>query len=129
MDIYAMIKDAISLAQKGDNLDLMRKLFDVQAELLDLQNRNLELERENMALREAEKIKEHIEYNPARTLIYQIDDGDKIGPYCTTCFEKEGKLYSMRLWDVGRWHCPVCDGIVPEEGMENDLNNLDSSFI
>ena len=117
MELYAVIKDAISMAQKADNIDLMKKLYDVQAELLDLQNRNLELEQENMALKVAAKIKEHIEYNPARTLIYQIDAGNKIGPYCTKCFEKEGKLFSMRRWDDGRWHCPNCQETVYSNGM------------
>lgn len=117
MEVYAMIKDAISLAQKGDNLDLMKKLYDVQSELLDLQNRNLDLERENMELRAAAKIKEHIEYNSARTLIFQIDNGNKIGPYCTTCFEKDGKLYSLRKWQGEKWNCPVCSGTVYESGM------------
>ncbi len=117
MDVYAMIKDAINIAQKGDNIDLMRKLIDVQSELVDLQKRNLELGEENIALKAAAKIKDNIEYNQARTLAFQIENGNKVGPFCTSCFEKDGKLYSMRRWDGQKWHCPICKGMVYENGM------------
>ena len=46
MGLYEALKDAVSIAQKADNIDLYRKLLDLSAQALDMQSEIARLKRE-----------------------------------------------------------------------------------
>lgn len=51
MGFYDAFKDAINLAQKADNIELYRKLLDLNAQALNLQEENMRLRQENAELK------------------------------------------------------------------------------
>ena len=51
MGFYDAFKDAISVAQKADNIELYKQLLDLSAQALDLQEENTRLKAENAELR------------------------------------------------------------------------------
>ena len=45
MALYDFVRDAINVAQKADNIDLIKQLLEIGQMALDLQNENSELKR------------------------------------------------------------------------------------
>ena len=60
MGFYDAFKDALSVAQKADNVELYRQLLDLSAQALDLQEENVRLKSENAELRKAKDLEARI---------------------------------------------------------------------
>ena len=58
MGFYDAFKDALSMAQKADNVDLYRQLLELCAQALDLQEENARLRNENAELSKAKDLEE-----------------------------------------------------------------------
>lgn len=98
MSVYDVCKDALSIAQKVDNIELYRILLDVQKQALDMQNDIATLQMENRELKlkisELEKIQItelDIEYYPNKGYITLKSDQQKV-KYCGVCWGKEKVL-------------------------------------
>ncbi len=61
MGWYEALKDGISVAQKADNLQLVRDLLEAQQQIFDLVNENNQLKEEIKRLNEVGDIEENIE--------------------------------------------------------------------
>jgi hypothetical protein len=88
MGIIENFKDAFKIADSINNLDLYRKLSELQTYVL-------ELEEENLSLKERLRRKDQSESIAARLVVrdnaYYLHDGERDdGPFC------------MRCWDVDR---------------------------
>lgn len=103
MSIYEGLKDAISIAQKADNIDLYRKLLDLSRDALDLQDEIDRLRQEVSELRNINdlesKIKYHrVKYHDALThdhpYITLLDDTEEIR-YCAICWGRDKKLIPL----------------------------------
>lgn len=55
MSFYDAFKDAMSIAQKADNVELYRQLLDLSSQALDLQAEVLRLKEENAELKKPAK--------------------------------------------------------------------------
>jgi hypothetical protein len=107
--VYEAVKDAISIAQKADNLDLMRQLLDLQKEIQDMQQENFELHKKIDELENYISREKKIKYNANRTACYIVDEGEmEGGPYCTHCWEADTKLISLHSLQSGYHLCPHC---------------------
>ena len=62
MGWYDAIKDGIAVAQKADNLPLVKDLMDAQQQIFDLINENQQLKEEIQKLRAIEDISETVSY-------------------------------------------------------------------
>lgn len=89
MGIIDNAREVVKLVQQIDNIDLNRKILDLQGELLELVQQNREKDDTIEKLKKAMELKgemvcEHSAY-------YQVDEeGKKIaGPFCTNCFDNE----------------------------------------
>ena len=60
MAIYDIVKDAIGVAQKADNIDIYKKLLDIGQKALDLQNENAELKKKIECLTRVKQFEEDI---------------------------------------------------------------------
>ena len=60
MAIYDFIKDALTIAQQADNVDLYKKLLEIGRMALDLQNENAELKKKIEEYARAQKFEEDI---------------------------------------------------------------------
>lgn len=62
MGLYDAMKDAVSLAQKADNIELYRQLLDLSAQALELQADVTRLREENVELKRVHDLESDIEY-------------------------------------------------------------------
>ena len=110
MGWYEVLKDAISVAQKADNLGLLRELMDAQKEMMDMQQENFEYKKKNAELEDIINKINRIEYNADRTAVFEIDDQSKrSGPYCTHCWEILHKTISLLPSRGMYYKCPHCN--------------------
>ena len=123
MGAYDVIKDAVSLAQKVDNTDLMRKLLDLQQELLDIQEQNFRYKKQIEELQAIIEKTKRIEYTKERSSVYEIlEDGTKEGPYCTHCWETNKKTVSLLKSHGSHYECPHCKASVKLYFLSNGIN-------
>ena len=108
MGLYEGIKDAISLAQKVDNIDLIRKLLDLGSDALDMQAKIQTLSEENATLKAYNNLSDDIEYYPDPYITRKSDD--KNIRYCAACWADKQKLVVLqRDREKDRYmNCPLC---------------------
>jgi hypothetical protein len=106
MSLYEAAKDALKVAQKADNVELIQKLLDVQQMALDMQEKQLklnsriiDLEKENAALQEAKK------FVFAKGRTYMIDPEEPERTLCPVC-TMENK-FAFPLIQDNNW-CSAC---------------------
>lgn len=106
MGMYDMFKDALSMAQKADNIELVKTILDLQQEMLELQDKNREMNEENKRLQEILNEIKKVEF---KGNCYYFDEE---GPYCTKCYDDEKKKMRMLEEDnnlgVVYYVCPKC---------------------
>lgn len=106
MGMYDMFKDAVSMAQKADNIELVKTILELQQEVLDMQEKNRELNEENRKLKGLIDELKIVEFKDD---CYYFD-GD--GPYCSRCYDAEKKKIRMLKRDTGIGtiydRCPNC---------------------
>lgn len=103
MSLYYGFKDAISIAQKADNIELYRRLLDLSAEALELQNQVNQLSQENQRLKKELRVEQSVERHPEGLFITLSDDKSKIH-YCSTCWGRNHKLIQL-----SNDRCWICD--------------------
>lgn len=111
MAVYDAIKDAVSIAQKADNIELYRLLIDVQKESLDLLEENRQLKERIKELEDNSKIGESLIFQDYH--YYKIEDKDFKEPYCSNCWDSNKKLIRVHvnIWVSGKGianRCPNC---------------------
>lgn len=106
MGLYDAMKDAVSLAQKADNIELYRQLLDLSAQALDLQAEVARLREENAELKKQHVLEDDIEYN-VDAFVTRKSDAKPI-KYCAACWVDKGKLIPLQdvKWD--NYDCPLC---------------------
>lgn len=107
MAIFDILKTAAKVAQEAGKIELYGQILEVYEKLLDQQKKIADLEENNKELRA------HLEVQgkvlPEGNLYWLEEDGVKDGPFCTCCWDSEGKLLRLHKSPVsGRMHCPKC---------------------
>lgn len=89
MGIIEDTKEVVKLVQQIDNIELYRKILDLQGEVLELVQQNREKDQTIEQLKKTMELKGKMICE--RSAYYQVDDeGKKIsGPFCTNCFDNE----------------------------------------
>lgn len=115
MGWYEIFKDVLSMAQKADNVELVRQLLAMQKELQDMQQINFGLTRENMKLKELLSVQNQMQYDSEHNYYLAItDSSQKDGPFCPKCWDKDRK--QARLAKFGYdLQCNVCRLVVGNE--------------
>lgn len=122
MSIYDLLKDAASIAQKADNIDLYRKLLDVSAQALDMQNELYRLNNEINELKKTQDLLPLIERHKEAFITLKNENTEL--RYCSHCWDAERKLIQLFCReDRGGFYCPHCkvDGVFDVE--KNDTFN------
>lgn len=106
MGLYDAMKDAVSLAQKADNIELYRQLLDLSSQALELQAEITRLREENAELRKQRVLEEEIEYH-VDAFVTRRSDAKPI-KYCAACWVDKKKLVPLQdiKWD--NYDCPLC---------------------
>ena len=115
MSIIDTAKDVYELAKKGATLELQEQLVKIREEALSLQEENLALRGKIKELKEAQEIKESVNFD-GKVYWKSLPDGKKEGPYCQRCFDVETRLvrlqsdsYNSNHGRVSYWRCKACD--------------------
>jgi len=106
MGWYEAIKDGISVAQKADNLPLVKNLMDAQQQIFDLISENERLKEKIRQLEKAEDISAKIERHEDAYITLADDPEKRI--YCSCCWDTKGVLVQGQKTSEGEYHCPSC---------------------
>ena len=93
MGLYEAIKDGVEVARKADNIEVMKQLLDAQKEALDLFEENRALKERIRALEEKQKIQGSLKFRDNK--YWREEGGTAEGPFCTSCWDVEGRLVRM----------------------------------
>lgn len=120
MDLNKAIGTMMSFASGSKDFQLLNAVMEIQKELISIQNENRDLRMENHELKNIDITRGHL---VKKVNCYYKDDE---GPFCTNCFDSEGKLIYLILDPVngkkavfGR--CPHCK----TEKIETNIINQD----
>lgn len=103
--MYEVVKDALKVAQKADNIELVQKLFDIQKQALDMQEKQQALNQTiNELTSEISELKEAKKYVFAEGRNYLIDPGTPTRKLCPFCTQKHRIAVPL---DRGR-NCQQC---------------------
>ena len=108
MAIYDFIKDAMSVAQQADNIDLYRKLLDIGRMALDLQNENALLKKKITEMEESKRFDEDVVRHIEPYFTLKSDGEDSMMYYCTTCLGKDKIKIQMYFDGESKLSCPLC---------------------
>lgn len=117
MGIIENAKDAVKLVQQIDNIELYRKILDLQSEALELIEQ-LKLKDETIAkLKKISSIREKLKC--INSAYYEVDkDGQPFdGPFCTKCLDVGGEICRLLIDEMGVSNeavfCPNCKASFP----------------
>ena len=106
MSLYEAAKDALKLAQKADNAELVQKILDVQLQALDMQEKQFELVKRTSKLEEEnKKLKELKKYIFADGKNYWIDPEAPERRLCPLCTKKNETPVPL-----DGYYCRQCKG-------------------
>jgi len=106
MGWYEALKDGISVAQKADNLQLVRDLLEAQQQIFELINENNKLKLEIERLNEVVGIEENIERHRDAYITLKNDSEKLI--YCSCCWDTKKMLVQGQVVNTGKYQCPAC---------------------
>lgn len=118
MGLYDAFKDAISVAQKADNLELYRQLLDLSAQALDLQAEIAKLTEENKKLKAELTTKSAIVRHKGAYITLESDE--KAIPYCAICYGTKGQFLQLMDYDTTHYWCYNCRQYI-EKDQKNNL--------
>jgi hypothetical protein len=126
MGLIEDAKEAVKLVQQIDNIELYRKILDLQAEAIELMEKLREKD---------EKIKQLEDINSVEiqnNFAYRVIDGKPLGPYCPGCFSKDKKLVELLNIQNSAYGCSICQFILNKDGsglMSGDRNHCINSYL
>ena len=109
MDTLDKIKELASLVQKVGDIDLYRRIVELQGEVVELSTRNFRLEKKCAELEGELNKKKALSHHKQ---LY-FSEGDPI-PYCPRCWETNDKLIHLfrsrgqYAAGVHGWECHTC---------------------
>lgn len=107
MGIVETGKELVEIARKIDNIELYKQILALQTELLKLAEDNSALKErthqleQTLATKTVLKFKDNAYWLPAQ-------ENNEDGPYCTFCWDKDGKLVHQHFSDTSKiWFCII----------------------
>lgn len=111
MAIVQLLKDLLGIAKAVNNFELNQKLVELQQELMQLQDENRTLKDRVRELEDQRKKGEEVLW--ANDAYWQQKGADWDGPFCTGCFDTDGRLVRLTKLEqafhgIATHHCPAC---------------------
>lgn len=108
MSILDDVKSLAKTIQQIDNIELYRKILDLQGEILDLVEENKKLKNEIGLLEEKFRIKESLEFK-LDTYWIKKAVGVEDGPFCSKCWDTQQQLVRLIFCGNPQYsECPNC---------------------
>ncbi|HXU92477.1 MAG TPA: hypothetical protein VFP33_02350 [Gallionella sp.] len=105
MSIISNAQEIANLVKKLGNVDLYRKIVELEGEIIELTGQNHLLMEKVRELEQAMKIKEALIFS--RNVYWLENEESRDGPYCPRCYDVNGKLVRLQPWD-DTWACFEC---------------------
>lgn len=100
------VKDLAKLVQQLDNIEIVQKVLTLQSDMMELQDHVQALKEENRQLKKQLQQKDELDF---KNNMYWRTIGDtQEGPFCTKCFDSEGKIIRLHGDDDRGYKCPEC---------------------
>ncbi len=113
------IREIVTLVQQIGNIDLYKRIVDLQADAVNLEQENLRLREQVANLEKKWEIQEDLAF---RDNMYWRSSGE--GPYCVPCWDNHRKL--MRMAGNGDlFHCHTCHYAATTEA---ERRRMDADF-
>lgn len=87
-DPISTIKNISEIVKKYNDLELMKKIVELQTEVFDLQMENLALKKQVTSMDEREKMTRREPHG------YYYKEGEEV-PHCPRCWENDGKAITL----------------------------------
>ena len=93
------IKDAVSIAQQSDNIQLYKSVLDAYNAAIELMSENADLKERIRELEQQNITNELLEFN---NNAYWIKKEDKTmdGPFCSNCWDSDRKLIRLHVTNI-----------------------------
>jgi hypothetical protein len=101
--------DALQKAELNTKMvELLETLVEAKSEIINLKETINEKDQEINNLKQQLYTKENLVFE--RPYYFHIlDNGEKDGPFCQNCYDKDGKLIRLQNERTrGSWHCRTC---------------------
>lgn len=93
--------------------NLISSLAEARMEMASVQETLTAKDARIRELEDALQVKNKLKYE--QPYYWIIDNGNRTGPYCQTCYDKELKLIRLQGYDKGYWDCKVCGNSFTEQ--------------
>jgi hypothetical protein len=108
MGLVDNFKDLLKIADAANNLDLYKKLAELQTRVMEVEEQNRELSDTNSQLQQALDLREKMQFKAP----FYYQEGDET-PFCPSCFEsnKHEAVHVLLQYDHSDafgWQCPIC---------------------
>lgn len=104
MGVIETVKDVAVLVQKLDNMDLVKRLVELQEQVYEVVAENRDLKDRNRILEEKLTTREELAFR--KNSYWKGDDG----PFCSRCWDGENQLVRLHTRQGYDPRCPKCDG-------------------
>jgi regulator of replication initiation timing len=111
MSIITSAKEIADLVQKLGNIELYRKIVELEGQIIELTRENHSLSEQVNELQKQLAFKSQIQYEGK--MYRRVDGTAKTGPYCQRCYDVDRKLVRLQSWDDA-WMCFGCKFSVPK---------------
>ena len=109
------IKDAVTIAQKSDNIQLYKSILDAYNAAIELMGENVDLKERIKELESQKVTGDMLEFNNNAYWVKK-EDGSVDGPFCSKCWDSEKKLVRMHVVNIKEKakaaKCPNCNSMV-----------------
>ena len=99
-------KEIVDLILKGSVIEAQEKIMEIRETAVRMQEENLKLRQHINVLEGEIAFRGKVAWEQP---YYWVEDkGNRTGPYCQTCYDKEAKLIRLQGGENGTWQCKSC---------------------
>lgn len=130
MGWYDVFKDTLSIAQKADNVDLLKKLLELQRDMQDMQQENYEMKKQLQELRDNNDLVNEMEASEDKRSFYRNCNGNRLGPYCPVCWQRDRRLVFLHQggYNYIDLVCPICKYQIDLGGKNKESEDASKLF-
>jgi len=99
-------KEIVELILKGSVIEAQEKIMEIRETAVRMQEDNLKLRQQIKVLEGEIAFRGKVVWEQP---YYWVEDkGERTGPYCQMCYDKDGKFMRLQGGENGTWQCKSC---------------------